>query len=69
MVYKNRLSALQKELMRHYRSYKKGNITEQEYLIKIRPIDLAIGELEMAILRDTLALKASFLPHTLKLKR
>ena len=68
MIHVHQLIYLQRALMQQYLSYERGDITEEEYLIKIKPIDLAIGQLEMAILRDTLVWKESFLQHTLKLK-
>ena len=68
MVYTNELFRLKRVLMSEYLSYKGGDITEQEYLIRAKPIDLAIDKLEMATLRDTLALRGSFLPHTPKLE-
>jgi len=54
--------------MQEYISYKQGDITEEEYLIRAKPIDMGIGTLEMSILRDTLGLKESFLPHIQKPK-
>ena len=68
MTYVDRLLELQWDLMKEYAAYKNEEITEHEYLQRAKPIDIAIGELEMAILQDTLALKESFLLHTLKLK-
>ena len=62
------LFSLQKQLMREYISYKQGDITEEEYLIRAKPIDKRISTLEMSILRDTLGLKEAFLPHIQKLK-
>lgn len=66
--YNKRLLSLQKQLMREYISYKEGDITEEEYLTRAKPIDLKISTLEMSILRDTLGLKESFLPHIQKPK-
>ena len=68
MVYRDELFRLKRVLMKEYISYKMGDITEKEYLIRAKPIDLAIDKLEMATLRDTLVLKGSFLLHTPKLK-
>ncbi len=55
----NTLQQLQKMLMDEYLSYREGTISEKEYLIRIKPIDKAIDNLEMATLRDTPALKES----------
>lgn len=66
--YHKQLFSLQKQLMQEYISYKQGDITEEEYLIRAKPIDMGIGTLEMSILRDTLGLKESFLPHIQKPK-
>ena len=46
-------------LMDEYLSYTAGEITEKEYLERAKPIDKAIGNLEMAILRGTLAAQRS----------
>ena len=51
-----------------YHAYKDETLTEVEYLKSVKPIDIAIGNLEMAILQDTLASQVSFLPHTQKPK-
>lgn len=66
--YNKRLLSLQKQLMGEYISYRQGDITEEEYLTRAKPIDMEIGALEMSILRDTLGLKESFLPHIQTLK-
>jgi hypothetical protein len=49
-----------------YDEFITGNITEDEYIKSIKPLDIAISELEMSILRDTLGWRGSFLPHTQK---
>ena len=49
----NELHQLQKKLMDEYLSYKAGAINEKEYLARAKPIDEAIGRLEMATLRGT----------------
>ena len=49
-----------------YSDYVEGQISEQEYLSRAKPLDIAIGKLEMLILQDTLAWPVSFLPHTPK---
>jgi CTP:phosphocholine cytidylyltransferase-like protein len=51
-LWSNVLYGYQKELEVQYRQYCSGKISEQEYLDRIKPIDRAIGELEMATLRD-----------------
>ena len=51
-----------------YCAYKEGTLTEAAYLESVKPIDDAIGKLEMAILQDTLVWQESFLQHTLKPK-
>ena len=58
-LWSNVLYGYQKELEAQYRQYRLGKISEQEYLVRIKPIDLAIGELEMATLRDNPVLKVS----------
>ncbi len=59
-----KLHQLQKQLMDEYLSYKAGKISEKEYLTRAKPLDMAIGNLEMATLRGTPALRGSSLPHT-----
>ncbi len=58
------LHQLQKQLMNEYLSYRAGDISEREYLIRAKPIDMAIGNLEMATLQDTPVWKAAFLQHS-----
>ena len=53
-------------LNKFYDAYVEGLITEQEYISRAKPLDIAIGKLEMVILQDSLAWPVSFLPHTLK---
>ena len=55
----NSLRLLQKKLEEEYKRYRSGKITEKEYLERAKPIDKAIGNLEMAILRGTLAAQRS----------
>ena len=59
-LWSNVLYGYQKELEVQYRQYCSGKISEQEYLNRIKPLDRAVGELEMATLRDNLVLKESF---------
>ncbi len=68
MIYRNELSLLRKVLMSEYLLYKEGKISEKEYCIRAKPLDMAIGELEMAILQDSLVWKESSLQHAQKLK-
>ncbi len=65
MVDRNELQQLQKMLMKEYILYKQGLISEKEYLIRVKPIDMAIGKLEMATLQDTLVLSEASLQHSL----
>ena len=68
MVYERKLYLLQKKLEAEYQNYKQGSISEKEYCSRAKPIDSAIGKLEIATLLGTPVLKESFLLHTLKLK-
>jgi len=61
MIYRNELSLLRKVLMSEYLLYKEGKISEKEYCIRARPIDMAIDKLEMSTLQDNLVLKESSL--------
>ncbi len=54
------LVSLRTKLMDEYLSYKEEVISEKEYLARAKPIDMAIGKLEMAILQDTPAWKEVF---------
>ena len=63
------LKRLQKRLEEQYRFYCLGIISEEEYLKRAKPLDTAIGKLEMATLSDTLVLKEAFVPHVLKQER
>jgi hypothetical protein len=54
------LRLLQKMLEENYKLYKSGEISEKEYLTRVKPIDEAIGKLEMATLRDTPLWKEAF---------
>jgi hypothetical protein len=55
---------LQKKLEDNYKKYKSGNITEKEYLLRAKPIDMAIGKLEIATLQDTLVSQVTSLQHS-----
>jgi hypothetical protein len=69
MYITNPLKVMQKLLEYNYELYKEEEISQKEYLWRIKPIDAEIGRLEMAILQDTLVWKESLLVHTPKLKR
>ncbi len=53
-----KLSELQKALEGHYQHYTLGKISEKEYLVLVKPIDKAIGKLEMSTLQETPVLSA-----------
>jgi len=53
------LMILHRELEAHYKKYISGEISEKEYLEVVKPIDDAIGKLEMAMLRCTPVLEKS----------
>ena len=50
------LKIMQKMLEENYKFYTSGQITEEEYLIRIKPIDAAIGKMEMKIMENKLVL-------------
>jgi len=52
---------MQKMLEENYKQYISGEITEKEYLRRIKPIDEEIDKLEMSTLQDTPVLKGSSL--------
>ena len=64
MYISNPLKLMQKMLEENYEQYISGEITEKEYLVRIKPIDEEIGRREMSTLQDTLALKVSSLLHS-----
>ena len=66
MHIENPLMFLKKILEKNYKLYKSGKISEKEYLIRVKPIDEAIGKLEMATLRGTPLWKEAFLHCFLK---
>ena len=66
MFDENRLRQLQKELEAQYKRYRSGEITEKEYLDRAKPLDEAIGSLEMATLRGTPVWKEAFSQHSHK---
>ena len=50
------LKIMQKMLEENYKLYTSHQITEEEYLIRIKPIDEAIEKLEMKMLESRLVL-------------
>ena len=60
------LQIMQKMLEENYKLYLLGEISQYEYLVRIKPIDKEIGKLEMSTLQDTSASIEAFSPHTLK---
>ncbi len=65
MFYAKNLQQLQQKLESEYFFYRSGSISEKEYLSRARPIDKAIGKLEMATLQDTPVLQVTSLQHSL----
>ena len=63
---RNKLLQWQRKLVKEYSSYRQGLISEKEYLARAKPIDKAIGKLEMSTLQGTLAYKAASLQHSQK---
>jgi len=47
---------MQKMLDENYKLYSSGQITEEEYLIRIKPIDESISKMEMKTLESRLVL-------------
>jgi len=54
------LKLMQRMLAVNYRAYRSGEISQEEYIKRIKPIDQAIDKLEMTILQDSPVLKGSF---------
>ena len=52
---------MQKMLEENYEQYISGEITQEEYIRRIKPIDQAIDKFEMSILQDNPVLKGSSL--------
>ena len=50
------LKIMQKMLDENYKLYMSGQITEEEYLIRIKPIDESIAKMEMKTLESRLVL-------------
>ena len=53
------LKIMQKMLEENHKLYTSRQITEKEYLIRIKPIDKEIDKLEMSTLQDSPALRGS----------
>ena len=68
MTFTEKLVTLHQNLMGEYMAYKNGDITQEEYLMRVKPLDIEIGKIEMATLQGSLVLEESFLQHVLKLK-
>ncbi len=66
MYITNPLKLMQKMLEENYKQYTSGEITEKEYLARVKPIDKAIGKLEMATLQGTPVLQVASLQHSPK---
>ena len=60
MTHEKELHQLNKTLMDEYLSYRAGEITEKKYRNRAKPLDEAIGKLEMATLRGTPVWKEAF---------
>ena len=52
----NKLLVLRNKLTQEYTTYTQGLISQQEYLNRIKPIDIQIDELEMSTLQDSFVL-------------
>ena len=50
------LKIMQKMIEENYKLYTSGEITEEEYLIRIKPIDDAIDKMEVSIMKKELEL-------------
>jgi hypothetical protein len=50
------LKIMQKMLEENYKLYISDKITEEEYLIRIKPIDESIGKMEMKIMESRVVL-------------
>ena len=53
------LQIMQKMLEENYALYRSGDISQYEYLVRIKPIDREIGKLEMSTLRGNPVLRGS----------
>ena len=54
---------MQKMIEENYKLYVSGEITEKEYLCRIKPIDEEIDNIEMSTLQDIPDLRGSFLQN------
>ena len=66
MIFIEELGRLYNDLMREYIAYREGDISQEEYLLRAKPIDRRIAEMEMSTLQGNFALTESFLQHVLK---
>ena len=64
-----KLRQLHRQLETEYYFYKNGDISEDEYRRRAKPIDMEITQLEMSTLRDTPVLIEAFSRSTLKQAR
>jgi len=62
------LQIMQKMLEENYKLYLSGDISEYEYLVRIKPIDREIEKLEMSTLQGMTALQEASSAHILKPK-
>lgn len=65
MIFIEELGRLYKHLMREYIAYREGDISQEEYLLRAKPIDQRIAEMEMSTLQGNFALTESFLQQVL----
>ena len=62
------LQQLKEGLAYEYSLYKQGDLTQEEYCVRVKPIDRAITRLEMATLQDNDFWKEACSLHTPKPK-
>jgi len=63
MTFTEKLDTLHQNLMSEYMAYKKGDISQKEYLYRAKPIDCEIEKIEMFTLQGRAALRGSSLLH------
>lgn len=63
MIFSEVLGILHRSLMHEYMAYKEGDITQNEYLERAKPIDRDIEKMEMSNLLGMAALRGSSLLH------
>jgi len=54
------LNTLQDKRMSEYRRYQKGHISREEYCKRVKPLDMAIETIEMAMFSNTPVWKKAF---------